>query len=203
MRARALHTHPGGRKRAVAARRDRALVTRMSTANRLIACGMHPEHTVLAEDRPPAPRATAGNWSPANVPCDNDVVVSVHPRRPRARRVKLRALSLDGDRDDRPEPASQGPTTPSARPAPNQADPAARLHSTSQSRQLASSDVKVAFPAPPSSLPTKSQFFRLCGGPHSRKNYLFVGDVDSGKSLAGLYSLVATCESRGITRSTT
>lgn len=31
-----------------------------------------------------------------------------------------------------------------------------------------------------------------------RKNYLFVGDVDSGKSLAGLYSLVATCESRGI-----
>src|SRR5512147_158532 len=31
-----------------------------------------------------------------------------------------------------------------------------------------------------------------------RKNYLFVGDVASGQSLAGLYSLVATCESRGI-----
>jgi transposase len=31
-----------------------------------------------------------------------------------------------------------------------------------------------------------------------RKNYLFVGDVDSGASLIGLYSLVATCESRGI-----
>ena len=31
-----------------------------------------------------------------------------------------------------------------------------------------------------------------------RKNYLFVGDVASGKSLAGLYSLVATCESRGV-----
>ena len=31
-----------------------------------------------------------------------------------------------------------------------------------------------------------------------RKNYLFVGDVAAGKSLAGLYSLVATCESRGI-----
>ena len=31
-----------------------------------------------------------------------------------------------------------------------------------------------------------------------RKNYLFVGDVESGKSLAGVYSLVATCESRGI-----
>ncbi|MFM2153848.1 MAG: hypothetical protein RL199_2283 [Pseudomonadota bacterium] len=31
-----------------------------------------------------------------------------------------------------------------------------------------------------------------------RKNYLFVGDVAAGQSLAGLYSLVATCESRGI-----
>jgi transposase len=31
-----------------------------------------------------------------------------------------------------------------------------------------------------------------------RKNYLFVGDVASGKSLAGLYSLVATCEARQI-----
>lgn len=31
-----------------------------------------------------------------------------------------------------------------------------------------------------------------------RRNYLFVGDIASGESLAGLYSLVATCESRGI-----
>ena len=31
-----------------------------------------------------------------------------------------------------------------------------------------------------------------------RKNYLFVGDVASGKSLVGLYSLIATCESRGV-----
>lgn len=31
-----------------------------------------------------------------------------------------------------------------------------------------------------------------------RKNYLFVGDVESGKRLAGLYTLVATCEARGI-----
>jgi transposase len=31
-----------------------------------------------------------------------------------------------------------------------------------------------------------------------RKNYLFVGDVAAGQSLVGLYSLVATCESRGI-----
>lgn len=31
-----------------------------------------------------------------------------------------------------------------------------------------------------------------------RKNYLFVHDGDAGASLAGLYSLVATCEARGI-----
>jgi transposase len=31
-----------------------------------------------------------------------------------------------------------------------------------------------------------------------RKNYLFVGDVDAGMSVAGLYTLVATCEARGI-----
>ena len=31
-----------------------------------------------------------------------------------------------------------------------------------------------------------------------RKNYLFVGDVDAGMSIAGLYTLVATCETRGI-----
>jgi transposase len=31
-----------------------------------------------------------------------------------------------------------------------------------------------------------------------RKNYLFVHDGDSGASIAGLYSLVATCEARQI-----
>jgi len=31
-----------------------------------------------------------------------------------------------------------------------------------------------------------------------RKNYLFVGDVDAGMSIAGLYTLVSTCEARGI-----
>jgi transposase len=31
-----------------------------------------------------------------------------------------------------------------------------------------------------------------------RKNYLFVGDVGAGTSIAGLYTLVATCEARGI-----
>jgi transposase len=31
-----------------------------------------------------------------------------------------------------------------------------------------------------------------------RKNFLFVGDIEAGKNIAGLYSLVATCEARGI-----
>ena len=31
-----------------------------------------------------------------------------------------------------------------------------------------------------------------------RKNYLFVGDVEAGGSIAGLYTLIATCEARGI-----
>ena len=31
-----------------------------------------------------------------------------------------------------------------------------------------------------------------------RRNYLFVGDLQAGRHLAGLYSLVATCEARGI-----
>jgi transposase len=31
-----------------------------------------------------------------------------------------------------------------------------------------------------------------------RKNYLFVGDVHAGRNIAGLYSLVATCEARAI-----
>ena len=31
-----------------------------------------------------------------------------------------------------------------------------------------------------------------------RKNFLFVGDIESGRNLAGLYSLVATCEARAI-----
>ena len=31
-----------------------------------------------------------------------------------------------------------------------------------------------------------------------RKNFLFVGDLNSGRNIAGLYSLVATCEARAI-----
>ena len=31
-----------------------------------------------------------------------------------------------------------------------------------------------------------------------RKNYLFVGNEDAGENIAGLYSLVATCEANGV-----
>jgi transposase len=31
-----------------------------------------------------------------------------------------------------------------------------------------------------------------------RKNYLFVGDVDAGANIAGLYTLMATCEARHV-----
>ena len=51
---------------------------------------------------------------------------------------------------------------------------------------------------PASSLPTKRNFFRLCRAGHSRKNYLFIHHFDAGSSITGLYSLVATCEARGI-----
>jgi transposase len=36
-----------------------------------------------------------------------------------------------------------------------------------------------------------------------RKNYLFVGNEDAGTNVAGLYSLVATCEENGVNPSTT
>ena len=31
-----------------------------------------------------------------------------------------------------------------------------------------------------------------------RKNFLFVGSEDAGENLAGLYSLIATCEANGV-----
>jgi hypothetical protein len=34
---------------------------------------------------------------------------------------------------------------------------------------------------------------RLCGAPHSRKNYLFAGSDAGGRSAAVLYSAVGTC----------
>ncbi len=38
----------------------------------------------------------------------------------------------------------------------------------------------------------------LCGPRHKRKNFLFVGHDKAGENLAGLYSLVATCEANGV-----
>ena len=40
--------------------------------------------------------------------------------------------------------------------------------------------------------------FRLCRAPHKRKNFLFVGSDHAGEKLAGLYSLIATCEVNGV-----
>jgi transposase len=34
--------------------------------------------------------------------------------------------------------------------------------------------------------------------PHDRKNYLFVGNDEAGANLAGLFSLLATCEANGV-----
>jgi transposase len=39
---------------------------------------------------------------------------------------------------------------------------------------------------------------RLCGAPHNRKNFLFVGTDHAGENLAGLYSLIATCEANDV-----
>jgi transposase len=40
--------------------------------------------------------------------------------------------------------------------------------------------------------------FRLCRALHNRKNFLFVGNDAAGENLAGLYSLIATCEANGV-----
>jgi transposase len=39
---------------------------------------------------------------------------------------------------------------------------------------------------------------RLCRAQHKRKNFLFVGSDEAGENLAGLYSLIATCEANGV-----
>ncbi len=64
--------------------------------------------------------------------------------------------------------------------------------------QLASKDVKAALTSPPSSLPTKSQFLRLCGPRHSRKAWLFFGSDDHASAAANLFSLVASCKLHGL-----
>ncbi len=51
---------------------------------------------------------------------------------------------------------------------------------------------------PASLLPVNKKFLRLCGALHNRKNFLFVGHNEAGENLAGLYSLIATCEANGV-----
>jgi hypothetical protein len=42
--------------------------------------------------------------------------------------------------------------------------------------------------------PTKSQFFRLCGAPHKRKNWLFADTPQGAGAAATLFSLIETCK---------
>jgi hypothetical protein len=45
-------------------------------------------------------------------------------------------------------------------------------------------------PAPAS--PKNNQFFLLCGAPHNKKNWLFIGHPDAGWRSAVIYSLLIT-----------
>jgi hypothetical protein len=56
----------------------------------------------------------------------------------------------------------------------------------------------MALRSPAVSAPTKSQFLRLCGARHNRKNWLFVGDGEAGERGAILYTVVESCRRRGI-----
>jgi len=42
-----------------------------------------------------------------------------------------------------------------------------------------------------------SQFLRLCGSPHKRKNWLFTGSENGGKTMAVLFSVVSSCQRHG------
>jgi hypothetical protein len=52
--------------------------------------------------------------------------------------------------------------------------------------------------SPPRAEHTNRQFFRLCGGPHKRKNWLFVGSEKGGQTAAVLLSFTATCQRLGV-----
>ncbi len=44
----------------------------------------------------------------------------------------------------------------------------------------------------------KRQFFRLCGAPHNKKNFLFFGEANAGERSAILYTVIESCRRRGI-----
>jgi hypothetical protein len=56
----------------------------------------------------------------------------------------------------------------------------------------------MAIVRPPAALPVNNQFFRLCGDPHKRKNWLFAGNDKAGQTAATLYSLIASAERHGV-----
>ena len=39
--------------------------------------------------------------------------------------------------------------------------------------------------------------FRLCGAPHKKKNWLFTGSENGGKTMAVLFSVVSSCQRHG------
>jgi hypothetical protein len=51
---------------------------------------------------------------------------------------------------------------------------------------------------PASGLPTNSQFFLLCADSHKAKNWLFLGNEESGQKCAILYTIVENCRRLGI-----
>jgi transposase len=57
--------------------------------------------------------------------------------------------------------------------------------------QLATKQYRVAAVWPPRSLLTNQKSFRLCGPPHNRKNWLFVGSDEGGKTAATCFSILA------------
>ena len=52
--------------------------------------------------------------------------------------------------------------------------------------------------SPPWSEPKNKKFFLLCGYPHKRKNFLFLGSDEGGERAATLYSLLGTAKLNGI-----
>src|SRR5262249_34388818 len=57
---------------------------------------------------------------------------------------------------------------------------------------------RTAAVCPPLSLPANSQFLRLCGAPHNRKNWLTVGSPRGGQAAAVLFSFTSTCQRLGV-----
>ena len=70
--------------------------------------------------------------------------------------------------------------------------------STPTRLQLAHRLIKIAAVRPLRSLPTKSQLLRLCRARHKRKNWLFAGSDNGGRTAAVLMSLCTTCRDLGV-----